>query len=86
MTWENRKNYKSIVSGKWKKIKEDPARLFAYNNRVRQNGDESEKPTKSGDDPFVGSMVQDEETMAKRSVVIRIQRKPPKSTNVHRVC
>ena len=38
--------------------KENPARLFTYNNRVRQMKDEAEKPTKSGDDLSGGSMVQ----------------------------
>ena len=32
---EDRKNYRSIVSRMWKKIKEDPARLFTYNNKAR---------------------------------------------------
>ena len=35
MTEEDRKNYRSIVLGRWKKIREDPARLFSYNNRAR---------------------------------------------------
>ena len=36
MTGENRKNCRSIVSRGWKEIKEDPARLSAYNDRARQ--------------------------------------------------
>ena len=39
------KKYCSIVSGRWKKIKEDPAKLIAYNNRAKQMKDEAEKPT-----------------------------------------
>ena len=35
MTGEDRKNYRSIVSRRWKEIKEDPARLAAYNDRAR---------------------------------------------------
>ena len=44
MTREDRKNYSSIVSRRWKEIKENPAKLSAYNNRVRQMRDEAEKP------------------------------------------
>ena len=36
MTGEDQQNYHSIVSRRWKKIKEDPARLSAYSDRVRQ--------------------------------------------------
>ena len=39
------KKYCSIVSGRWKKIKEDPAKLIAYKNRAKQMKDEAEKPT-----------------------------------------
>ena len=35
MTGEDRKNYRSIVSRRWKEIKEDPARLSEYNDRAR---------------------------------------------------
>ena len=42
----------------WKKIKEDPARLFTYNNTARQMKDELEEPAKVGDDLSVGSMEQ----------------------------
>ena len=40
----------SIVSGRCKKIKKDPARLFVYNNRARQMRNEAEKSTKAKDD------------------------------------
>ena len=69
MTEEDRINYRSIVSGRWKKIKEDPARLIAYNKRTKQMMNETEKPTKSGDDPSVGRMVQHEEMVTERPVV-----------------
>ena len=36
-----RKNYRSIISKMWKKIKEDSARLISYNNRARQMRDDS---------------------------------------------
>ena len=36
-----RKNYRSIISKIWKKIKEDPARLTSYNNRAKQMRDDS---------------------------------------------
>ena len=36
MTGKNRKNYRSIMSRRWKEIKEDPARLSAYNDSARQ--------------------------------------------------
>ena len=41
MTGEDRKNYRSIVSRRWKEIKEDPAKLSEYNDRARriQNDD-----------------------------------------------
>ena len=57
MTGEDRKNYRSIVSRRWKEIKEDPARLSKYNDRVRQMQNEAEKP---GDDS------QNEKTMVDR--------------------
>ena len=47
MTGEDRKNYQIIVSRRWEEIKEDPARLSAYNDRARQVKNEAEKP---GDD------------------------------------
>ena len=37
----NRKNYRSIISEMWKKVKEDPARLISYNNRARQMRDDT---------------------------------------------
>ena len=40
MTGEDRKNYHSIVSRRPKEIKEDPARLFAYNDRSNQMRDD----------------------------------------------
>lgn len=57
-----RKNYSSIVSGRWKKIKKYRPRMIAYNNRAKQikNDAEKVKKTKSGDiqhDPLVGCMV-----------------------------
>ena len=58
MTQKDWKNYRSIVLRMRKKIKEDPARLFAYNNRARQIRDEAEKPAKVRDDLSVGSMEQ----------------------------
>ena len=73
MTGEARKNYHRIVSRKWKRIKKDPARLIPYNNRAKQMSDETNKPTKSGDDFLVGSMVQHEEMVTERPVVKRIQ-------------
>ena len=36
MTGEYRKNYRSIVSRRWKEIQEDPARLSEYNDRARR--------------------------------------------------
>ena len=86
VTGEDRKDFRSIVSERRKKIKEDPVRLFIYNNRARQMRDEAEKPTKSGDDLSVGSMVPHEETVTESSMVKRKQREPPKSTKVSTVC
>ena len=76
MTEEDRKNYRSFVSRRWKKIKEDPARLFAYNNTARQMKNEVEKPAKAGDDLSVGSMEQ--QTVTERPVVKRAQKQPQK--------
>ena len=42
MTGEDQKNYRSIVSRRWKEVKEDPARLSEYNDRVRQMQNEAE--------------------------------------------
>ena len=44
MTREDRKNYRSIVSRMWNEIKENPARLSAYNDRARQMKNEAETP------------------------------------------
>ena len=79
MKGEDQKNYRSIVWRRWKEIKEDPARLFAYSKRARQMRDEAEKPTKSRDDPSVGST--HEETVTESSVVKRTQRQPQKAPN-----
>ena len=47
MTGEDQKNYRSIVSRRWKEIKEDLARSSAYDDRARQITNETEEP---GDD------------------------------------
>ena len=62
MPGDDRTNYGSIESGRWKKIKKDPPRMIAYNNRAKQIKDDVEKvkTTKSGDDqhdPLVGCMM-----------------------------
>ena len=57
MTGEDQKSYYSIVSTRCIKIKEDPARLFTYNNRAMHMRNKAEKRTKSGDDPLVDSTV-----------------------------
>ena len=41
MTEEDRKNYRSIVSRRWKEIKEDLARLSPYNHRARKMRDDN---------------------------------------------
>ena len=69
MTGEDRKNYRSIVSREWKEIKEDPARLSAYNDRTRQMKNEAEEP---GDDS------QNEKTVVDRPLV-RLAQKALKS-------
>ena len=69
MTGEDRKNYRSIVSRRWKEIKENPARLSAYNDRARQMKNEVEE---SGDD------LQNEKTLVDRPAV-RLPLKAPKS-------
>ena len=46
MIGEDRKNYRSIVTRRWKEIKEDPAKLSEYNDRARQmqnDGSQNEK-------------------------------------------
>ena len=35
ITKGDRKNYQNIISGRWKKIKEGPARLIIYNIRAK---------------------------------------------------
>ena len=45
MTGEDRRNYCSDVSRRWKDIKEDPARLSGHNDRARQMKNEAEKPS-----------------------------------------
>ena len=61
------------MSRRWKDVKEDTARLSAYNDRARQMKNETEKPIKLGDDPSVSSTAQHEKTVAERSTA-------PKST------
>ena len=68
MTGEDRKNYRSIVSRRWKEIKEDLARLSAYNKRARQMKNEVKEP---GDDS------QNEKTLVDRPAV-RLPQKTPK--------
>ena len=60
MTEEDRKNYLSIVSKRWKEIKKDPERLSAYNDRARQMKNEAEE---LGDDS------QNEKTVVDRPAV-----------------
>ena len=60
ITGEDRKKYRSIVSKRWKEIKEDLEKLSAYNDRVKQMKNEAEKP---GDDS------QNEKTAANRPAV-----------------
>ena len=70
MTGEDRKNYLSIVSRRWKEIKENLERLSTYNDKTRQMKNE---PTKLGDDS------QHEKTVAKWSVVKKSQIAPKTS-------
>ena len=84
MPGDDRTNYGSIESGRWKKIKKDPPRMIAYNNRAKQIKDDVEKvkTTKSGDDqhdPLVGCMVQHEEMMADSFVVKKYRHNPRKT-------
>ena len=58
MTGEDGKNYRGIVSKRWKEIKEDPAKLSAYNDSTRQMKNEAEKPAKLGNDSSVRSTEQ----------------------------
>ena len=75
MTGEDGKNYRGIVSKRWKEIKEDPAKLSAYNDRTRQMKNEAEKPTKLGDDSSVSSTEQYEKMMVARSAVKKKKKK-----------
>ena len=80
MTGEDGKNYRGIVSKRWKEIKEDPAKLSANNDRTRQMKNEAEKPTKLGDDSSVSSTEQCEKMMVARSAVKKsLQRQPQKA-------
>ena len=80
MTGEDGKNYRGIVSKRWKEIKEDPAKLSAYNDSTRQMKNEAEKPTKLGDDSSVSSAEQCEKMMVARSAVKKsLQRQPQKA-------
>ena len=74
MTGEDRRNYHSIELRRRKGIKENPARLSAYNNRTRQITNEAETPTKVEDSLSVGSMEQ--QMMTERSVLKTNQRQP----------
>ena len=81
MTGADQKNYHSIVSERWKKMKENPARMIRYNNKAKQIRIEAEKvkPTKSGDDqhdPSVGCMVQHEEMVTERPAVKKYRHSP----------
>ena len=60
MTGEDQKNYRSIVSRRWKEIKEDSERLSAYNDRARymkneagEVGDDSQNEKMVVDRPVV---------------------------------
>ena len=77
MTGEERRNYRSIVSRRWREIKEDPGRLSEYNDRARQMKNETEKPIKAGDGLPVGSMEQ--QMVTEKPVVKRKQRQPKKA-------
>ena len=61
ITGEDRKNYRSIVSRRWKEIKEDPARLSVYNDRARQMKNEADNS-------------QHEKTVAGRCTVKQLQK------------
>ena len=72
VTGEGRKNYRSIVSRRWKEIKEDPARLSVYNDRARQMKNEAEK---------LGNDSQNEKMVADRPAV-RLTQKAPKTSRL----
>ena len=67
ITGEDRKDYRSIVSRRWKDIKEDPARLSEYNDRAGQMQNEAEE---SGDDS------QNEKMMADRPTAKHLKKVP----------
>ena len=67
MTGEDRKNCRSIVSRRWKEIKEDPEMLSAYNDRAKQMKNEAEKP---------GDYSQNEKTVVDRPAVKKPQKAP----------
>lgn len=80
MTDRDQRNYRSIISRRWKEIKEDPKRLVVYNNRAKhlRNKAAKVKLTEFGDDQHnlpVGNMVQHEENVTEKCVVRRIQTK-----------
>ena len=70
MAGEEQRNYRCIVSRRWKEIKKDLARLSAYNDRARQMENEAEKP---GDDS------QHKKTVGERSAVKQPQKAPKTS-------
>ena len=76
MTGEDRRNYLSIVSKRWKKIKEDPERLIECNNRAQQMKDKAKKvkTAESENDEYdlsVDHMVQHEEKVTKKVVLTK---------------
>ena len=75
---EDRRNYRNIVSRRWREIKEDLARLSAYNDRVRQMKNEA------GGDLLVGSM--ERQTVTENPVVTKPTKTAPKSAKVPSVC
>lgn len=87
MTERDQRNYRSIISRRWKEIKEDPKRLVVYNSKAKhlRNKAAKVKLTEFGDDQHnlpVGNMVQHEENVTEKCVVRRIQtqlKKAPKS-------
>ena len=78
MTGEDRRNYRNIVSRRWREIREDLARLSAYNDRVRQMKNEA------GGDLSVGSM--ERQTVTEKPVVTKPTKTAPKSAKVPIVC
>ena len=86
MIGEDEKNYRSIVSRRWKEIKEGSAKLSACSDWATQMKNEAEKPTKFGDDPSVSSTEQHQKTVAERSAVKKNTETTPKSAKVSRAC